>query len=192
MHPHRRSVLVIVPPMNEIEKDTRPSLTLTEAADACDVHRSTIRRALDRDAFPNAYREPGVLGPASGLWRIPVTDLIAAGYSVYAPDRGDGEGAPPPVPQTVPRAHELDELEQLRSEIAAMRARAELAEAIAHERQRSLEDLRVALRALGPGPTEPHSDQGDAPAELPPSTAQPGFASTEKPLQRRSWWQRKD
>jgi len=50
------------------------ALTLAEAADACGVGRGAIHRWLEKGAFPNAYREQ-----TTGVWRIPVVDLEAAG-----------------------------------------------------------------------------------------------------------------
>lgn len=51
-------------------------LTLSDAAAQCEVARSTIRRALDQDRFPNAVQDDD----ARGTWRVPVSDLVAAGY----------------------------------------------------------------------------------------------------------------
>ena len=44
---------------------------------------------------------------------------------------------------------------QLEAELAAERLKRELAERLATERLDRVEDLRVALRAIGPGPTVP-------------------------------------
>jgi len=51
-------------------------LTLSDAAAQCGVARSTIRRALDQHRFPNAVQDQD----ARGTWRVPVSDLLAAGY----------------------------------------------------------------------------------------------------------------
>lgn len=51
-------------------------LTLSDAAAQCGVARSTIRRALDQDRFPNAVQDDD----ARGTWRVPVSDLLLAGY----------------------------------------------------------------------------------------------------------------
>jgi hypothetical protein len=119
--------------------------SLTEAAEAARVSRTTIRRYLDRDRFPNAYRN------AEGQWRVPVADLEAAGLRLHRP--APPEGAP--EPEVGDRAVELER------EVAVLRERVAAAEAIAEERQRALEDLRVALRVLERGkPSEPaHSPQ---------------------------------
>lgn len=52
-------------------------VTISEAAERAGVHRSTIRRALDRDKFPHAWQD--VDAPRQP-WRIPVSDLDDAGY----------------------------------------------------------------------------------------------------------------
>ncbi len=137
----------------------RPMLTITEAARAAGVDRRTIRRKLDAGAFPGAVQdtEPGRGG---SVWRIPVTELLAAGFVLHAPT--------PPEEPVPPAPADTD----LRAENEQLRRRAEVAEAIAEERGRALDDARLALRALtaGPTPTEP------TPAP-PPS-----------PITHRRWW----
>lgn len=120
----------------------RPALTLSEAAAACGTHRNTIRRRLDHDQFPNAFREHG-----DGVWRVPVGDLLAAGLTLHRPSPPDQEygGTFDPVGSSVP------ELDRLRSENSELRRRAEVAEAQAHERERALDIAERALRALEPG-----------------------------------------
>ena len=54
------------------------TLTLTEAANATGRHRSTLLRALQAGALPNATKDAG------GAWRIPIGDLTAAGYTISA------------------------------------------------------------------------------------------------------------
>ncbi|MFJ9703514.1 helix-turn-helix domain-containing protein [Streptomyces fradiae] len=58
---------------------SRPLLTQREAAAACGVSRTTIRRRREEGAFPNAVQE-GRRG-----WVIPVEDLLAAGFRLHAP-----------------------------------------------------------------------------------------------------------
>jgi Helix-turn-helix domain len=118
--------------------------TITEAADICRVHRNTIRRYLDKGRFPQAYRDDGPRGP----WRIPHTDLVAAGLE---PDessgvaRGERERA---------RREMHEQVEILRGRMAEMTRRAELAEALAEEREKRIRDLRDALALLGRQPPE--------------------------------------
>lgn len=128
----------------------RPELTITQAADACGVSKKTIRRRIDAAAFPNARRLDGPAGEASGPWVVPVDDLIAAGLTVGKPSPPDEP--PPTVSAAEPAPTESDELAKLRADNAELRRRAEVAEAVADERGRALDDARLALRALTAGP----------------------------------------
>jgi hypothetical protein len=76
----------------------RPALTVQQAAQATRVSRSTIKRRLAEQAFPNAYRADGRSKVQPGSWLIPVTDLIAAGYRLHAPGPAEPahDGAGPP------------------------------------------------------------------------------------------------
>ncbi|MEV7114398.1 helix-turn-helix transcriptional regulator [Streptomyces anulatus] len=59
---------------------TRPMLTRREAATACGVSRSTIRRRREAGDLPNAVQDE-----ARG-WLIPVKEgLLAAGFRLNAP-----------------------------------------------------------------------------------------------------------
>jgi hypothetical protein len=132
----------------------RPRLTLSEAARAAGVSKSTLRRRLTEGAFPGARRDPDPDGP----WRVPIQDLLAAGLSL---NRAEPNHEPPVEP----------------SPEQELRERVRVAEAVAHERQeriaaleRSLDDLRTALRALGAGePVRP------APQPPPEPVREAGF-----------------
>ena len=118
----------------------RPSLTLSEAAEACGVSRSTIRRKREAGDFPNAYRA----GPDTA-WRIPVTDLLGAGLKPGRPS------PPDPVSEldervraatvTLPKA----ELDALREQLHNERTRALVAEARLSERAETVDALKEAL-----------------------------------------------
>lgn len=156
--------------------NARPALTISEAAEAAHVNRRTIRRRLDAGDFPGAYRDaPGTSrGPTA--WRIPVTDLLAAGFTLHAPTPPEDtpQGQPGPDPSGTPR-----DLDRLRTEVAELRRRAEVAEAIAEERGRALDDARLALRALTAGPPvtpEPATVATPTPTSSPTKNATP-------------WWQ---
>lgn len=131
---------------------TRPLLTIKEAAEACGVSDKTIRRNLDR--FPNAHRLDAPNGPQKGPWVIPATDLIAAGYTVGKPSPPIDDATPSPRAGT-----KTDELQKRIQEMETaaqeqklreteLRHRAELSEAVAHERARALEDARLSMRML--------------------------------------------
>ena len=109
-----------------------PCLTITEAARAAGKHPNSIRRRLDAGQFPGAAKN------AAGEVEIPIDDLLSAGLVLKRP---------------APR--EPAEVDRLRDQLRKAERRAELAEALASERERALDDLRMALRALGSG--EPHS-----------------------------------
>ena len=91
-------------------------------------------------AFPNSYRSAS---RAQSPWLIPVTDLIAAGLT-------PGKPAPPEEPPG-PAEPSPTELDALKAENVELRKRAEIAEAVAEEREKALEDTRLALRALSAG-----------------------------------------
>ncbi len=130
--------------------DSRPWLSLSEAAQAASCARITIRRALDAGKFPQAKRGDGPKGPGSGGWLIPVDDLLAAGFTL-------GRSGPEPVQPAaqVPAPDTASQIATLRGELAELRRRAEVAEAVAAERGRHLDDMRVALRALPAGQPRP-------------------------------------
>ncbi|WP_191878665.1 helix-turn-helix domain-containing protein, partial [Streptomyces filipinensis] len=58
---------------------TRPMLTQREAAAACGVSRSTIRRRREAGDLPGCAEDP------RRGWMIPVDALLAAGFRLNAP-----------------------------------------------------------------------------------------------------------
>lgn len=52
---------------------------MREAVERTGVSRSTLRRRLDQGRFPGAYLDQ------AGQWRIPLTDLLAAGLTPVQP-----------------------------------------------------------------------------------------------------------
>ena len=134
----------------------RPALTVTEAAEAAGVHRRTIARRLEAGRLPNAYKD------SAGEWRVPVADLEASGLRLYAPSGPD----PEPV-TSLP--DEAEALAEVKAELDEWRRRAEVAEALAAERERALERADLALRALTAGPPQPEH-QADEPRPATSST----------------------
>jgi len=120
------------------------TLTLREASDLTGASLRTLRRRLADGAFPNAVKDDG----PSGAWRLPVTDLEAAGLPVTVP-----RPTPDPVPaQDDTRLAEAEERARAAEDRArSAEERARVAEAIAEERGKALEDTRLALRALTAG-----------------------------------------
>lgn len=123
--------------MSTTGEPTEALFTFREAATACGVSRDTIKRRHRLGQFPRAEL-------LDGVWKIPATDLIAAGLPL-----GVESTVCPEPPALIPVAP--DELVQLRAEVADLRRRAEVAEAIARERAEALADARLALRALTEG-----------------------------------------
>lgn len=149
-----------------------PTLSQSEAAKACGVSVATIRRARRSRRIDGAYED------GHGGWRIPIPALVAAGMlTAVTPPEGDMNGAvegatspqmAPPVSPPVPDA----DTERLRRELDEVRHRAERAEAIAAERERTIEVLQRSLRMLERG----HSDDPPPPPEptpSPPPTPEP-------------------
>ncbi|WP_371637718.1 helix-turn-helix domain-containing protein [Streptomyces zaomyceticus] len=138
----------------------RPLLTQREAATACGVSRSTIRRRRE------AGELAGCVQDEERGWLIPVEALLAAGFRVNAPaPPEDAVPAGPVGPTAEPMAAGADvavlraELERERQEHAEARHAAALAAAEAGHlrtqlaaKEEHLEDLRSALRALAPAP----------------------------------------
>jgi hypothetical protein len=136
------------------------ALTLSEAAQACGVHRATIRRYLDGGKLAGAFKG------ADGAWRVPVPDLINAGLRLTQPQR-----------------QEPDELDQVRAENTLLRERLAAEEAVRHVLEQNLDDLRLALRML-PAPAETWPKGGRSQE----ATTQPQESYGEEP--KRRWWRR--
>ena len=121
------------------------ALSLTEAALATGRHRSTLRRYVGAERFPNAYRGPG------GAWRIPIADVLNAGLLPY-PRQVDPQGT---------LAGLETALERLKAENAELRHRLDMSDALAEERAERIEDLRLYLGMLTP--TDPPEEIAEEP-----------------------------
>jgi hypothetical protein len=120
-----------------IDAPNQPELTVTQASKAARVDPRTIRRRLTGGDFPNAHRVNGRGGPDTGPWLIPVTDLLAAGLSLHTPEQPQASGATGVATDG-----------SLQVALADAVRRAEVAEAVAAERERVIEAQRIALYAL--------------------------------------------
>ena len=110
-------------------KPAAVTLTISEAARACDVNRRTIRHHRQAGDFPGAFKDQ------DGMWRIPVEDLEWVGLHA---DLGRASEDPMAA----------GKVDLLRTEVAVLRERLRAAELIATEREKRIDDLRLILRML--------------------------------------------
>jgi hypothetical protein len=164
----------VKPPGSQVKGVTTPPaggpiLGLAEAAKACGVSVSTLRRKRPQ------LKDLGAAETAKG-WQIPVTALITLGLMdrVTAPLHATPAAPPvkgvttPPIdaPNDAP-SEELEALraarDELREKLADAEKRAAVAEAIASERERIIQTQASALRMLeASAPARlPANDQGD-------------------------------
>lgn len=127
----------------------RPALTISEAVQACEVSRATLKRRLGAGELPGAYKDE------EGSWRIPVDVLLAAGFRLHRP------GPVHEPAQT--QGHEPSIVDELRDRVARLTAELAEARARAEERDRALATLELALRTLGPAPTSPNVEPTPGP-----------------------------
>ncbi len=125
--------------------------TVKDAALACGVSESTIRRRLP--AFPHARRE----SDEGGAWIIPIGDLLNEGFTI---DRADDEPAPSRdgaltalTDEVRLLTTEVDELERVNSRLEEtnleLLRRAEAAEALLAEKAGAIDELTAALDSAG-------------------------------------------
>lgn len=164
-------------PPDDTPVTSRALLSQAEAAAACGVSEATIRRARKAGRIQDVQPDP------AGGYRIPVSSLLAAGFTLDRVTRdpqvspsGTPTVTPPATPQTPPphRTTYPPAQDDLREQLEALRVRAEnaerraaIAEAIAAERARSLDDLRLTVKALTAGPTPTPPPQTPAPTNTP-------------------------
>jgi len=132
---------------------TDTTFSISQAAEVCGVSRSRIRRLLDAGRFPHAQREVVTGAPASAQpWTVPLSDLLSAGLTVNRPEQATEQ----------PSNGAETEMMRLRHEVEIERTRRLAAEAIAAERERTIEGLQTALRVLTA--TTPSTPQPEAAA----------------------------
>lgn len=146
---------------------------LTQAAKACGVSVSTLRRRKEQlVAAGTKITDKG--------WQIPIPALVSLGYLSSTTPASD---IPPEIPVTPivespvipPVETPSNELEKLRSKLVEAETRAQVAEAISAERERIIQVQAAALRMLERGtsytPTSA-SVEGvpDTPSETPSDT----------------------
>lgn len=148
------------------QKATPPVLGLAEAAKACGISVSTLRRRKEALIAAGATVSP------KG-WLIPIPALVSLGYL--------GSTTPPPdipvtptstPPNDTPHATTLVELDSLRARLAEAEQRAAVAEAIATERERVIQAQAATLRMLergtpGTSPANPPESPSETPEDTP-------------------------
>lgn len=152
--------------------------TLTEAAQQCSVSRSTIRRYRESGKFPNAEKQ-------SGQWVIPVSDLIAAGLNPGQPNPPNKQPKESEEQSKPEQGEQAQEIAELRAQLAIEQAHRKAAEQVAAERERSLNDLRQALRMIEP-PRQSFSEKTAESTQI-EQLSTPQNSETAKP---ESWWKR--
>ncbi|MEU3670800.1 helix-turn-helix transcriptional regulator [Streptomyces virginiae] len=175
---------------------TRPMLTQREAAAACGVSRSTIRRRREAGDLPGSVQDP------ERGWMVPVDDLLAAGFRLNAPAPPD-QAVPAPAGPAAPSDGEDKDAAVLRAELTRLNAEhalalaearygQKLAEAEAEHLRRELvargehiADLQRAVAALTPAPVRPELAPPGGSAVPGQAQGDPGSAESET---RKRWW----
>lgn len=157
-----------------------PTLGLAEAAKACGLSVSTLRRKRSE------LEANGAAQTAKG-WRIPVTALIALGLMDRTTDAHHESRHDSPMTPTMTSHDEalIAQLDALRTALADAERRAAVAEAVATERERTIQTQAMALRMLEASktpatPTTPEPAESSVPA---PRSEDPKHAP------KRAWWQ---
>lgn len=132
----------------------RPTLSITEAAEVCQVGRKTITRRLDSLAHHGADKD------AQGVWRIPIEALEAVGLRPGRPTPPEGQtqvNDPAPEPMV---SLPLAQVTQLQNALSNATTRI-------GDLERTVSIAETALRALDASPATIQTQQPDAPARPP-------------------------
>ncbi len=169
-------------------RSMRPGeFTVKDAALACGVSESTIRRRLP--AFPNARRETD----EGGAWIIPADDLLGEGFTLVAVDdpaepRHDAGAVVELMREVGLLTAEVDELERANSRLEEhnreLLRRADAADAVVAEQLQTIRELGAALddarRSLAEAEAE--AARLDEPASDPPGSADSPASRSERAL----------
>lgn len=151
----------------------RPEFTIAQITEQFDVSRSTVRRGINNERFPNATKDH------HGRWLIPVDDVLNAGYkprktwlnegshdhghepsSQGGHDQGQGS-------QTLSDANKqavVTDHGQLENELAHERAQVDKLKALLEAERAHVESLRMALRMIEPGKAAPPAATAEEPS----------------------------
>lgn len=126
-----------------------PTMGLAEAAKACSISVSTLRRRKETLIAAGATVD-------SKGWQIPIPALVSLGYlssTTAGHDTASAVAMPPiaPSPGATPLQPDTSEVDLLRRQLAEAETRAQVAEAIAAERERIIDAQAMTLRMLERG-----------------------------------------
>lgn len=161
---------------------SRPSWTISDAADRVGVSRSTIRRYREAGKFPHAFKDSG------GVWKVPLEDLLALDLRPVDPALSV---VPEPVEDGL-----TERVRELESALAVERARNEGLQRLAAAAEANAADLRLALRMLESGPVAAQNEPVSSTTEqvlvsVPERGPEPAEQPSERAEQpRRRWWRR--
>ena len=108
-------------------------LTLREVADRLGVSLKTARRMVSRGDLPGAHQVPMSNGRGT-QWVVPVSSV----EQVQQKERT--------TPSRQAADHSAEQIAQLQAEVAGLKQKAELLEALATERAQQLEQLHLTFR----------------------------------------------
>ena len=108
-------------------------LTLREVADRLGVSLKTARRMVSRGDLPGAHQVPMSNGRGT-QWVVPVSSV----EQVQQKERT--------TPSRQAADHSAEQIAQLQAEVAGLKQKAELLEALATERAQQLEQLHLTMR----------------------------------------------
>lgn len=122
----------------------RVEFSLADAVRVTGRSKSTLMRAVKAGKLPNAYKD------ISGAWRLPVEDLIAAGYPP----------TPPEAPQSVtePSRGDSERVRELESRIELLQTKLAAEQALRAEIVKRAENAERALLLLEPPHSHPEND----------------------------------
>ena len=135
-----------------------PTLTLSEAAKACGVSVSTMRRRREELESLGASRH-------GASWQIPISALIALGLMPRtSPPDASVKAMPVRVSDAsmTREASLLEEIDRLKTALAEAEKRAAVAEAEARERLNTIEAHRMTLRMIE-GPKAKTDEEPETP-----------------------------
>ena len=150
--------------------------SLSRAAEQCGVSRSTVRRRRESGAFPGAEKR-------DGEWMIPLSDLLAAGMVPGRVDSPEQVGEPGQSQLSEQGVEPVVSVPL--SQWTAVQTRLEVAEARLEERERTVNALEMAVRAIeGPPIAVVDTDESatsDAVVDL----------RKQRVESKRRWWRRR-